>query len=71
MEIAGDDIAEIFTADLQVTNVRVNHQQALHFTPDRVPRMSPQPFLQPSPDRGSPQNFNESWSKLLITSFER
>jgi hypothetical protein len=41
MEIAGDEIAEIFTADLQVTNVRVNQQQVLHFMPDRVPRMSP------------------------------
>ena len=71
MEIAGDEIAEIFTADLQVTNVRVNQQQVLHFTPDRVPPMSPPSFLQPFFDQGSPQNFNESWSKLLITSFER
>jgi hypothetical protein len=70
MEIAGDEIAEIFTADLQVTNVRVNQQQVLHFMPDRVPRMSPHSFLHPFSDRGSPQNFNESWSKLLITSFE-
>jgi hypothetical protein len=69
MEIAGDEIAEIFTADLQVTNVRVNQQQVLHFTPDRVPLMSPPSFLQPFFDQGSPQNFNESWSKLLIKSF--
>ena len=71
MVTAGDELAEIFTADLQDTNVRANQQQVLHFMPGRVPRMSPHPSLQPFSYRGSPQNFNESWSKLLITSFER
>ena len=71
MVIAGDETGEIFTADLQVTNIGVNQQQFLHFMPDGVPRFSPHPSLQPFSDRGSPENFNESWSKLLVTHFER
>jgi hypothetical protein len=71
MVIAGDEISEHFTADFHITNARVNQKQALHFMPDRAPRMSPHPSLQPFSNRGSPQNFNEPWSKLLITSFER
>ncbi|PMD31386.1 ankyrin, partial [Hyaloscypha variabilis F] len=59
--IAGDEIGEIFTADLQVTNIGVNQQQFLHFMPDGVPRLSPHPSLRPFSDRSSPQNFNESW----------
>jgi hypothetical protein len=69
--IAGDETAEIFAADLQFTNFGANQQQFLHFMPDAVPRLSPQPSLQPFSDRGSPQNFNESWSKLLVTFLER
>jgi hypothetical protein len=49
----------------------VDQQQVLHFMPDRFSRLSPHPSPQTCSDRGSPQNFNESWSKLWTTSFER
>lgn len=66
--IAGDGMGETFIADFQAANI--NWQQDLHLMPDRTALMPSHPFVLPFSNQGSPQHFNELWSKLLIKSFE-